>query len=68
MIITREQQMELLEEYSHNARNLDAVLGFSDGMVAAIKLVNKLLKEERESNIKTSHHPVFNDILKTFGA
>lgn len=56
--------MKLVEEYSHNAQNLDSVLGFLDGMVAAIKLVNELLREERESKKELDNY--WDDIVKNY--
>lgn len=46
MIITKEQQEFLLDEYIRKHHNQDECSGFIDGMNAMMELVDKLLKQK----------------------
>lgn len=45
MIITKEQQENLLHEYQKD-KSIDECVAFVEGMQAAIALIDKLLKEK----------------------
>ena len=45
MIITREQQENLLHEYA-KGKSIDECVAFVEGMQKAIELIDKLLKEK----------------------
>ena len=47
MIITKEQQLRILDEYSNENRNTDELSGFIDGINATIKLIQKLNKDNK---------------------
>jgi len=45
MIITKEQQLKLLDTYSYKERKTDELCGFIDGINATLELVDKILKQ-----------------------
>ena len=48
MIITKEQQEELLRVYWKDDNNMDKCDGFVDGIEATIELVGRILEAEKE--------------------
>ena len=48
MIITKKQQEKLVSEYESKGHPLDQCETFVDGMNAAFKLVDKILKQEQK--------------------
>ena len=49
MIITREQQEAIVNKYAKD-HNTDELLGFVDGIVATIELVDRILKSQIKNN------------------
>jgi len=47
MIITREQQEVIMDEYIKEKPSVDALAGFIEGMNAAFKLMDKLMKQNK---------------------
>jgi len=47
MIITKEQQEEILQKYINEKHNTDECSGFIDGINATIELINKLIENKK---------------------
>ena len=49
MIVTKEQQERLVSDYIKLGATTSELIGFIDGMNAAIELVDKLMKEQKST-------------------
>jgi hypothetical protein len=47
MLITREQQEKLVAEYNETNPTTDQLVAFIEGMTAAFKLIDKVLKDKK---------------------
>jgi hypothetical protein len=52
MIITENSQERLLHNYSSNGRTIDECCAFVEGMQATIRMVDKMMREEKTRNNK----------------
>ena len=47
MIVTKEQQERLVENYRKKGANTDNIIGCIEGINATLELVDKLMKDEK---------------------
>lgn len=50
MIVTRKQQEDLVNKYIEEKHSQEKCSGFIDGIEAALKMIDKQLKQQRNEN------------------